>query len=99
MLYNPNIAVCVGNFYFTGKAKPLGSAFDDRNAKIKASYMLRYPESFSEEDEFIESDEVFLNYQLKMCLNGSMKIISPLDLHNNQRWKNRRSCDYEYDRQ
>lgn len=65
MLYNPNIAVCVGNFYFTGKAKPLGSAFDDRNAKIKAAYMLRYPESFSEEDEFIESNEVFFELSIE----------------------------------
>lgn len=59
MLSNPNIAVCVGNFYFTGKAKALGSVFDDRNTEIKSAYILRYPDSFSEEDEFIKSDEVF----------------------------------------
>lgn len=65
MVYNPNIAVCVGNFYFTGQAKLLGSAFDDRNAEIKAAYILRYPDSFSGEDEFIQSDEVFFELSIE----------------------------------
>lgn len=59
MLANPNVAVCAGDFYFTGKAKPLGSAFDDGNAEIKSAYAVRYPESFSAEDGFIKTDEQF----------------------------------------
>lgn len=61
MLANPNIAVCIGNFYFTGKAKVLGSVFDDSNVKIMRGYILRYPDSFSDKDEIIKADEVFLN--------------------------------------
>lgn len=65
MLKNPNIAVCVGDFYLTGKAKPLGSAFDNRNAEIKAAYILRYPDSFGEGDEFIQSGEMFFELLLE----------------------------------
>lgn len=65
MLCNPNIAVCVGNFYFTGKARTLGSVFDDRNAEIKSAYILRYPDSFSSQDEFIKSDEVFFEISIE----------------------------------
>lgn len=65
MTANPNIAVCAGNFYFTGKAKLLGSVYDDANAKIKAAYMARYPDSFGKEDEFIQSDEVFFELTME----------------------------------
>ena len=65
MLHNPNIAVCVGNFYFTGKARSLGSVSDERNAEIKASYILCYPDSFGSEDEFIKSDEVFFELSIE----------------------------------
>lgn len=65
MTANPNIAVCAGNFYFTGKAKPLGSVYDDGNAQVKAAYMERYPDSFGKEDEFIQSDEVFFELTIE----------------------------------
>ena len=65
MRHNPNIAVCVGNFYFTGKARPLGSVSDDKNAEIKSAYILRYPDAFSGEDEFISSDEVFFELSIE----------------------------------
>lgn len=65
MTVNPNIAVCAGNFYFTGKSKPLGSVYDDANAEIKAAYMARYPDSFGTEDEFIQSDEVFFELTME----------------------------------
>lgn len=65
MTANPNIAVCAGNFYFTGKAKLLGSVYDDGNTEIKAAYMLRYPDSFGKEDEFIQSDEVFFELTME----------------------------------
>lgn len=59
MIINPNVAVCVGTFYFTGKATLLGSVFEQKNAKIKEAYQARYPDSFHKEDEFIKTDEVF----------------------------------------
>lgn len=65
MTSNPNIAVCVGNFYFTGKAKLRGSVFDDENASIKAAYMVRYPGSFGTSDGFIESDEMFFELTIE----------------------------------
>lgn len=65
MITNPNIAVCVENFYFTGKARSLGSVFDNRNAKIKMAYISRYPDSFSNEDEFIKSDELFFELSIE----------------------------------
>lgn len=65
MTVNPNIAVCAGNFYFTGKAKPLGSVDDNRNAQVKAAYMARYPGSFGSKDEFIQSDEVFFELTIE----------------------------------
>lgn len=65
MTANPNIAVCAGNFYFTGKAKPLGSVHDAGNAQVKAAYMARYPDSFGKEDEFIQSDEVFFELTIE----------------------------------
>lgn len=60
----PNIAVCVGNSYFTGKVKVLGSVFNDSNVKIRRSYILRYPDSFSDEDEFIKADELFFELMI-----------------------------------
>lgn len=65
MTLNPNIAVCAGNFYFTGKAKPLGSVYDDENAEIKTAYIARYPNSFGKEDEFIQSDEAFFELTME----------------------------------
>ena len=65
MIANPNVAVCVGNFYFTGRAIALGSAFSESNKKIKEAYCLRYPESFSDQDEFIQSDELFFEVSIE----------------------------------
>lgn len=65
MTANPNIAVCAGNFYFTGKAKSLGSVFDKDNNIIKKAYISRYQDSFSNEDEFIKSDEVFFELTIE----------------------------------
>lgn len=65
MTANPNIAVCAGNFYFTGKAKSLGSVFDKDNDNIKKAYISRYQDSFSNEDEFIKSDEVFFELTIE----------------------------------
>ena len=65
MTANPNIAVCAWNFYFTGKAKPLGSVYDVENAEIKTAYIARYPGSFEKEDEFIQSDEVFFELTIE----------------------------------
>lgn len=62
---NPNIAVCIGNFYFTGKAKSLGSVFNENNSKIKTAYISRYPDSFSNDDEFINSDEIFIEISIE----------------------------------
>lgn len=59
MAVNPNVAICVGNFYFTGKAKSLGSVFDENNSEIRAAYTARFPSAFSIKDEFIQSDELF----------------------------------------
>lgn len=59
MIENPNIAVCVDSFYFTGKAIALGSVFDKSNIQIKDKYILRYPDAFGDKDEFIESDDMF----------------------------------------
>lgn len=59
MLANPHIAGCVGNFYFTGKAKALGSVSAAQNTAVKEAYQARYPGAFSEEDDFIQSDEMF----------------------------------------
>lgn len=64
MTANSHIAVCVGNFYFTGYAKTLGSALDESNSKIKEAYLMRYPDSFSKEDEFIQTDEVFFELSI-----------------------------------
>lgn len=65
MACNPNVAICVGNFYFTGKAKLLGSVFDERNAEIRAAYTARFPGAFSIDDEFIQSDEQFFEITVK----------------------------------
>ncbi len=65
MTANPHIAVCAGNFYFTGKARFLGSAFSSGNTELKKAYISRYPDSFGEEDEFIESDEVFFELTIE----------------------------------
>lgn len=59
MTANPHIAACVGNFYFTGKARSLGSVFAKENSELKTAYIARYPDSFGAEDEFIKSDELF----------------------------------------
>lgn len=59
MLENPNVAVCVGNFYFTGRSEFSGKVTLPENEEIKKAYMQQYPESFSEGDEFIQDDEVF----------------------------------------
>lgn len=59
MLENPNIAVCVGPYYFSGKALCLGSAFAAENAAIKSAYVQRYPGAFAEEDAHTQSDDVF----------------------------------------
>lgn len=80
MVYNPNIAVCVGNFYFTGRARLLGSAFDDRNVEIKSAYILRYPDSFSGEDEFIKSDEVFFELSIENVCEWLYKDNIPVGL-------------------
>lgn len=65
MLANPHVAGCVGNFYFTGTAKALGRAGAEENKDLKAAYQARYPGSFSEEDDFIQSDEVFFELLLE----------------------------------
>lgn len=65
MQLNPNVAVCVGNFYFTGKAKSLGSVFDKANAELKTAYILRYAGAFSADDEFISSDEQFFEITIE----------------------------------
>lgn len=65
MTANPHVAVCVENYYFTGMAKSLGSVFDESNAGIKAAYISRYPDSFSQEDEFIKSDEQFFEITIE----------------------------------
>lgn len=65
MIANPNIAVCIGSFYFTGKAKSLGSVFDDSNSKIKIAYISRYPDAFSKGDKFIKSDELFFELSIE----------------------------------
>lgn len=68
MAVNPNVAICVGKFYFTGKAKSLGAVFDEQNAEIKAAYTARYPSAFSDEDEFIQPDEQFFEILVeKVC--------------------------------
>lgn len=64
MAVNPNVAICVGNFYCTGKAKSLGSVFDEHNAEIRAAYIARFPDAFSDEDEFIQSDEQFFEISI-----------------------------------
>lgn len=56
---NPNIAACVGNFYFTGKAICMGSVLDGKNESIRKAYKRRYPESFGVEDSFTQTDDVF----------------------------------------
>lgn len=76
MTANPHIAVCVGNYYFTGKARLLGSVFDEGNKNIKAAYIRRYPDSFSKGDEFIKSDEVFFELTIEhvsewVCEDGN----------------------------
>ena len=43
MLHNPNIAVCVGNFYFTGKARSLGSVSGMRRSKPLIYCAIRIP--------------------------------------------------------
>lgn len=65
MMNNSNVAVCVENFYFTGKAKSLGSVFDDSNREIKKAYILRYPDSFGDGDEFIKADELFFELSIE----------------------------------
>lgn len=65
MLKNPNVAVCVGNFYFTGRSELLGKVTLPENEEIKKAYRERYPESFSEEDEFIQDDEVFFLIRIR----------------------------------
>ena len=63
MKKNPNTSICIGNFYFTASATCLGSDSLDENETVKNAYKERYPEAFSEEDEFIQKDEVF--FELK----------------------------------
>ena len=63
MKKNPNTSICIENFYFTAKATCLGSVVLTENETIKNAYKERFPESFSEADEFIQSDEVF--FELK----------------------------------
>lgn len=65
MIANPNIAICVGNFYMTGKATCLGSVHDENNKEIKQAYKQRYCDSFSDEDDFIESDEAFFELTIE----------------------------------
>lgn len=65
MLANPNIAVCIGPVYFTGKARSLGSVFKDSNAEIKRAYISRYPDSFSDEDIFLEADALFFELTIE----------------------------------
>lgn len=65
MAVNPSVAICVGNFYFTGKAKSSGSVFDERNAEIRTAYIARFPGAFSIDDEFIQSDEQFFEISVE----------------------------------
>lgn len=65
MLKNPNVAVSVGNFYFTGRSELLGKVTLPENEEIKKTYRERYPESFSEDDEFIQDDEVFFLIRIR----------------------------------
>lgn len=64
MTENPNVAVCVSNFYFSGKAKNLGKVNLSENEEIKKAYKQRYPGAFSSGDEFIQEDEVFFAIQM-----------------------------------
>ncbi|MCB6611543.1 pyridoxamine 5'-phosphate oxidase family protein [[Clostridium] symbiosum] len=65
MMENPNVAVCVENFYFTGRSELLGKVTLPENEEIKNAYRKRYPESFSEDDEFIQDDEVFFLIRIR----------------------------------
>lgn len=68
MAVNPNVAICLGNFYFTGKVKSWRSVFDEHNAEIRAEYTARYPDAFSIDDEFIQSDEQFFEISVdRVC--------------------------------
>ena len=60
---NPHVAICMGTFYLQGKARILGRCSDLDNPEIKKArdlYQKRWPDAFSEKDEFLSGDEVFI---------------------------------------
>lgn len=79
MSANPHVAVCVENYYFTGLAKNLGSAYDPCNTAIKEAYIRRYPDSFSNQDEFIQADELFFEITLKTISEWVYDGATPID--------------------
>ena len=60
---NPHVAVCMGAFYLQGKARILGLCTDLDNPEVQKArdlYQKRWPDAFSETDNFLSGDEVFI---------------------------------------
>ena len=60
---NPNVAVCMGDYYLQGKAKVLGycTELDDPEVqKARRAYCGRWADAFSEADTFLSGKEVFV---------------------------------------
>lgn len=79
MISNPHVAICVENYYFTGLAKNLGSVYDIGNTEIKEAYIRRYPDSFSNQDEFIQSDELFFEITIETISEWVFDGTTPVD--------------------
>lgn len=60
---NPNVAVCMGDFYLQGLARILGRCAQQGNPevqKVRKIYEARWPEAFSDQDSFLSGSEVFI---------------------------------------
>lgn len=61
---NPRVAGCVGASYFTGRARLLGGVDDPAVAAVRSAYAARFDGAFSDEDEFVETDEAFYGIEV-----------------------------------
>lgn len=64
MTANAHVAICVDHFYMEGIAENKGHTSLPENAAIKEEYIKRYPDAFSERDEYLRGNEVFFAIEL-----------------------------------
>lgn len=77
---NPNVAICTMGFYLEGTAQSVGDTALPQNQTIKETYIVRWPEAFSEKDEYLDGDEVFIKITPKKVSQWVFENEIPLGL-------------------